>query len=65
MQGARSGAAVERIQICFCMDTQRFERDSTRVSTTQNWGGHYYIAGTLGQVQIKSKLCYNNQIRYR
>jgi hypothetical protein len=47
------------------MDIQKFERDSTRVGRTQNWIGHYYTIGTLGQVQIKSKLCYNNQIRYR
>jgi hypothetical protein len=39
--------------------------DSTRANTTQNWVGHYYTTYTLGEVQIKSKLCYNDQIRYR
>jgi hypothetical protein len=34
------------------MDIQRFERDSTRVSITQNWVGYYYMINTSGQVQI-------------
>jgi hypothetical protein len=29
-------ATIEGIQKCFCMDIKRFERDSTRTSTTQN-----------------------------
>jgi hypothetical protein len=33
-QGAGSGTIVERIQRCFCMDIQRFNRDSTKVNTT-------------------------------
>jgi hypothetical protein len=36
MQGVGSGVVVEGIQKCFCMDLQRYERDSTKVSTTQN-----------------------------
>jgi hypothetical protein len=36
MQGVGIGATVEGIQRCFCMDIQRYERDSTRVSTTHN-----------------------------
>jgi hypothetical protein len=44
---------------------QKSERDSTRASTSQNWIGHYYTTSSSGQVQIKSKLCYNNQTRYR
>ncbi len=50
MQGAESGAIIEGIQRCFCMDIQRFERDSTRASITQNWIRHYYTVGTSGQV---------------
>jgi len=36
MQGVGSGTNVEGIQRCFCMDIQKFERDSTRTSTTHN-----------------------------
>jgi hypothetical protein len=36
MQGVRNGIVVEGIQRCFCMDIQRFERDSTKASITQN-----------------------------
>jgi hypothetical protein len=49
MQGVGSGANVEGIQGCFCMDIQRSEKDSTRVGTTQNLIGHYYTTNTLGQ----------------
>jgi hypothetical protein len=35
-QSARSGAIVKGIQRCFYMDIQRFERDSTKASITQN-----------------------------
>jgi hypothetical protein len=35
-QGAGSGTTVERIQRCFCMDIQRYERDSTKASTMHN-----------------------------
>jgi hypothetical protein len=63
--GVGSGAIIEGIQKCFCMDIQRFEKDSTRANTTQNWVGHYYTASTLGQVHIKSKLCYNGQTKYK
>jgi len=35
-QGDGSGIAIEGIQRCFYMDIQRFERDSTKASTTQN-----------------------------
>jgi hypothetical protein len=65
MQGARNGAIVEGIQRCFCMDIQRSERDSTRANTTHNWVGHHYTIDALGQVQIKSELCYNGQTRYK
>ncbi len=34
----------------FCMDIQGFEKDSTRVSMTQNWIGHYYTVGTSSEV---------------
>jgi hypothetical protein len=47
------------------MDIQRFEMDSIKAGTTQNWIGHYYTTGPSSQVKIKSKLCYNNQTRYR
>ncbi len=47
------------------MDIQRFERDSTRIGITHNWTGDYYTIGTSGQIQIKSKLCYNSQIKYK
>jgi hypothetical protein len=56
---------IEGIQRCFCMDIQRFKRDSTKVGTTHNWAGHYYTTSTLGQIEIKSKLCYSSQTRYR
>jgi hypothetical protein len=36
---ARNGIVVEGIQRCFCMDIQRFEKDSTKINTTQNWVG--------------------------
>jgi len=36
MQGVGSGADVEGIQRCFCMDIQKSKRDSTRTSTTHN-----------------------------
>jgi len=36
MQGVGSGVAVEGTQRCFCMDIQRFQRDSTIAGTTQN-----------------------------
>jgi hypothetical protein len=47
------------------MDIQRTERDSTKTNITQNWVGHYYTTNTLGYVHIISKLCYNNQTRYK
>jgi hypothetical protein len=31
-----SGTIVEGVQRCFCMDIQRFERDSTQASITHN-----------------------------
>ncbi len=64
-QGIWTKAIDERVQRCFCMDIHRSERDSTRTNTTQNWVGHCSTTGTSGQVYIKSKLCYNNQTRYR
>jgi hypothetical protein len=36
MKGVGTRASVEGIQICFYMDIQRFEKDSTRVGTTYN-----------------------------
>jgi hypothetical protein len=30
------GIVVEGIQRCFCMEIQRFERDSIKTGTTQN-----------------------------
>jgi hypothetical protein len=48
MQGVRSGAIVEGIHRRFCMDVQRYERDSIRASTAQNWIGHYYTIDTSG-----------------
>ncbi len=35
-QGVGIGIVVEGIQRCFCMEIQRFERDSTKIGTTQN-----------------------------
>ncbi len=61
MQGVGIGTIVEGIQRCFCMDIQRFERDSTKVGTSHNWIGHYYTTSTLDHVQIKSKKCYKNK----
>ncbi len=43
----------------------RSKKDSTRASTTHNWVRLYYTTSTLGHVQIKSKLCYNNQTKCR
>jgi hypothetical protein len=65
MQGAKSGTSVEGLQRCFCMDIQRSKIDSTKANTTHNWIGHYYTTNTSSQIHIKSKLCYNNQTRYR
>jgi len=65
VQGVGTGVVFEGIQKCFCMGIQRFERDSTKVGTTHNWVGHYYTIGPLNQVQIKSKLCYNSQTRFK
>jgi hypothetical protein len=45
MQGVGIITIVEGIQKCFCMDIQRFERDSTRIR-------YYYTINTSGQVQI-------------
>ncbi len=62
MQGVGSGAIVEGIQRCFCMDIQRSERDSIRANTTQNWVGHYYTIDASGQVQIRTMLQWSNKI---
>jgi len=35
-KGVGSGAVVEGVQICFCMDKQRVENDSTRANITKN-----------------------------
>jgi hypothetical protein len=36
MQSVGIGAFVEGVQRWFCMDVKKFERDSTKVGTTQN-----------------------------
>jgi hypothetical protein len=36
MQGVGIETIVVGIQRCFCMDIQRFERDSIRIGITQN-----------------------------
>ncbi len=47
-QSVESGATIEGVQICFCMDIQISEKDSTKAGTTQNWVGYYYTTDTLG-----------------
>ncbi len=64
-QGVISGVVVEGIQRCFCMDIQKSKRNSTKANTTYNQLGHYYTIGTSNHMQIKSKLCYSNQTKYR
>jgi len=52
MQGVGNAAFVERLQRCFCMDIQRFKRDSAKASITHNSIGHYYTTNTSNKYKL-------------